>query len=68
MLVSGVNKIVPSLDAAIRRVREFAYPLENECVQRAAGNESVIGKLIHYEYEKQDERTELVLIDETQGY
>lgn len=68
MLVSGVNKIVPSLDAAIRRVREFAYSLENERVQRAAGNESVIGKLTHYEYEKQDERTELVLIDETQGY
>lgn len=68
VLVSGTNKIVPSLDAAIRRVREFAYPLENERVQRAAGHKSVIGKLIQYEHEKQDERTELVLIDETQGY
>ncbi|HYA32372.1 MAG TPA: lactate utilization protein, partial [Candidatus Bathyarchaeia archaeon] len=29
ILVSGTNKIVPTLSAAFQRVREYAYPLEN---------------------------------------
>lgn len=68
VLVAGTNKIVSSVETAVRRVREFAYPLENERVQRAEGHESVIGKLVQYEYEKQDDRTELVLIDTNLGY
>jgi hypothetical protein len=68
VLVAGANKIVSSIETAVRRVREFAYPLENERVQRAEGHESVIGKLIQYEYERQDDRTELVLIDDNLGY
>ena len=68
VLVSGTNKIVPTVDDAIDRVRNFAYPLENERVRRAQNHESVIGKLLVYEFEKLDNRTEIVLIKENLGY
>jgi len=29
LLVAGVNKIVPTLQDALQRIREYAYPLEN---------------------------------------
>lgn len=68
VLVSGTNKIVPTLEDAIDRVRDFAYPLEDERVQKAQNHRSVIGKLMIYEFEKLDQRTELVLIDGNYGF
>lgn len=68
VLVSGTNKIVPTLEDAIDRIRNFAYPLEDARVQRAQNHRSVIGKLMIYEFEKLDHRTELVLIDENYGF
>lgn len=68
VLVSGTNKIVPTLDDAINRVRNVAYPLEDARVKATEGGESVVGKLLTYEYEKQDNRTELVLLDGDYGF
>lgn len=68
ILVCGTNKIVPALDDAIDRVRNVAYPLEDARVQAAENHGSVIGKMLIYEYEKQDHRTELVLIDGNYGF
>lgn len=68
VLVSGTNKIVPTLEDAIDRVRNFAYPLEDVRVQKAQNHRSVIGKLLIYEFEKFDQRTELVLIKGSYGF
>lgn len=68
ILVSGINKIVPTVNDALHRLREFAYPLEDARVQRAQGHGSVIGKVLIYEYETTDTRTELVLIKDTLGF
>ncbi len=42
--VVGTQKIVPSLDEAMRRIREYALPLEDERAQLAYGQGSFIGK------------------------
>lgn len=68
VLVSGTNKIVPTLDDALDRIRHVAYPLEDARVQAVEGHGSVIGKVMIYEYEKQDNRTELVLVNENIGF
>lgn len=68
VLVSGTNKIVPTLEEAIDRVRDYAYPLEDARVQKAKNHRSMIGKLLIYEFEKLDHRTELVLIDGNYGF
>lgn len=68
VLVSGTNKIVATLKDALDRVREFAYPLEDARVQQAQNHRSVIGKVLIYEFEKLDQRTELVLIKGTFGF
>ena len=68
VLVSGTNKIVPSLEDAINRIRNVAYPLENARVKAAEGGKSVVGKLLIYEYEKQADRTELVLLTGDYGF
>lgn len=68
VLVTGTNKIVPTLDDAIDRIRNVAYPLEDARVQAAQNHGSVIGKTLIYEHEKQDDRTELVLIDDKYGF
>lgn len=68
ILVSGTNKIVPTIDDAIERIRTVAYPLEDARVRAAANHGSVIGKTMIYEYEKRDDRTELVLLDGKYGF
>ena len=68
VLVSGVNKIVPTLDEALRRVREYAFPLENARSMRAYGTPSRIGKCVILAYEKAEGRVTLVLVGESLGY
>jgi hypothetical protein len=68
ILVNGTNKIVPTLADALNRVRNVAYPLEDARVRGAANHGSVIGKTLIYEHEKQDDRTELVLLNENYGF
>jgi len=68
ILVSGTNKIVPTLNAALRRVREYAYPLENVRAKRAYGIPSKIGKCVILSNEEAEGRVTLILIDESLGY
>ncbi|MCL9817973.1 lactate utilization protein [Natronocalculus amylovorans] len=67
-LVSGVNKIVSDLQAALDRVENVAYPLENERAQEAYGVESIIAKQLIYRFEGTEGRTTVVLINESLGY
>jgi len=68
VLVSGANKIVPTLDDALRRCREYALPLENQRAQRVYGTGSEIGKYVIIADEVEEGRITLVLIRERLGY
>jgi L-lactate utilization protein LutB len=67
-IVSGVNKIVPTLEDALDRLESVAYPLENERAQEAYGVESEIAKQLIFRKELEEERTTVVLIRDQFGY
>jgi len=68
VIVAGTNKIVPTLDDALRRVWEYAYPLEDARAKRAYGIPSVIGKCVILAHEMNRGRVTLILIGEALGY
>jgi len=68
IIVSGTNKIVPTLDDAIKRVREYVYPLERERAKKAYGMDSFIGKMLIIEKEMFPQRTILILVKEKLGF
>ncbi|ELZ54592.1 MULTISPECIES: lactate utilization protein [Halorubrum] len=68
VIVSGINKIVPTLSDAFDRLESVAYPLENERAQEAYGVESAIAKQLVYRRETEEGRTTLVLVREQLGY
>jgi L-lactate utilization protein LutB len=68
ILVVGTNKIVPTLEYALKRVREYAYRLENVRAQKAYGTPSVIGKCVILAHEKNNGRVTLILVNELLGY
>ncbi len=68
IIVCGVNKIVATLEDALRRIREYAYPLENARAHKAYGTPSQIGKCVILANEKAEGRVTLVLIGESLGY
>jgi len=68
LLVSGVNKIVPTLQDALKRVIEYAYPLEDARVRKASGVPSRIGKFVIIANESQVGRISLILINDILGY
>ena len=68
VIVSGANKIVPTLDDALDRLESVAYPLENERAQEAYGAESAVAKQLIYRQETEEGRTTVVLVRERLGY
>ncbi|QSX00957.1 lactate utilization protein [Haloterrigena alkaliphila] len=68
VIVSGVNKIVPTLDDALDRLESVAYPLENERAKEAYGVDSAIAKQLIFRQELEDGRTTVVLIRDQLGY
>lgn len=67
-IVSGVNKIVEDLDAALDRLEAVAYPLENERAKDAYGVESDIAKQLIFRRELEEGRTTVVLVRDHLGY
>ena len=68
ILVCGINKIVPTLDNALHRVWEYAYPLEDARAKKVYGIPSQIGKCVILANEQNRERIKLILINESLGY
>ncbi len=68
VIVAGVNKIVPTLDNAFQRIREFAYPLEDARAQHVYGIHSAIGKCAIIAHEFAEGRITLILVNERLGY
>lgn len=68
VIVSGVNKIVPTLDDALDRLEAVAYPLENERAKDAYGVDSAIAKQLIFRQELDEGRTTVVLVRDQLGY
>jgi len=68
VIVSGTNKIVPTLDDALDRLESVAYPLENERAKEAYGVDSAIAKQLIFRQELEDDRTTVVLVRDDLGY
>ncbi len=65
--VAGINKLVPTLEDGLRRLREVALPLEDARMKREGAPGSNIGKLVIYERERPG-RIRLVLVGEKLGF
>ena len=68
ILVVGINKIVPMLEDALKRVRLYAYPLENVRAKKVYGTPSVIGKCSIISHEKVEGWITMILAKESLGY
>ena len=68
VVVSGVNKVVPTLDAALDRLESVAYPPENERAKDAYGVDSAVAKQLIFRQELEEGRTTVVLVREQLGY
>ncbi|HVP94004.1 MAG TPA: lactate utilization protein [Methanoregulaceae archaeon] len=68
VIVAGVNKIVPTLDDALQRVREYCFPLENARAMHAYGTGSMMSKGVILAYETSLGRTTVILVHESLGF
>ena len=67
ILVVGSQKIVTDLEAAFRRIREYAQPWEEEQVRKAANMGTFVGKILIIEREWVKERMTVILVREPIG-
>ena len=67
VLVAGLQKVVPDLETARRRVREHSLPLENTRAQEAYGQNSRLNKTLEI-YGEMPGRIHLVLIRQAVGF
>jgi hypothetical protein len=67
ILVVGSQKIVPDLDAALRRIREVVFPWENAQVRERLGVDTVLEKVLLIYGEWLAGRTTVVLVREPVG-
>ncbi len=68
ILVSGINKIVPTLSDAFDRIKNVVYPQENERAQKRYGRTARFGKWVIIENEVIKDRITLILIKEELGF
>lgn len=66
--VVGAQKIVPNLDEAFKRIREYSLPLEDERALQAYGMNSNISKLLIIHREVMPGRTTMILVKENLGF
>lgn len=68
VLIAGVNKIVPDLNSAIKKIREYVFPLEDKRALAAYGIHSGTNKWIIIEKEVIPNRITLILVKEHLGF
>lgn len=66
--VVGAQKITPNLEEAMKRIREYSYPLEDERALQAYGMNSFISKLLIVYREAMPGRTTMVIVKENLGF
>ncbi|HSS94846.1 MAG TPA: LUD domain-containing protein [Candidatus Dormibacteraeota bacterium] len=68
ILVVGIQKIVASLEEGLRRINEYAFPLEDARAQEAYGVHSGINKVLIINREINPGRITVVLVDQVIGF
>ena len=68
ILVVGTQKIVSDLEEGLRRVEEYAFPLEDARAQAAYGVHSGVNKILIINREITPGRITVVLVDEVLGF
>jgi hypothetical protein len=68
ILVVGTQKIVPDLEDGLRRINEYAYPLEDARAQAAYGIHSAVNKVLIINREIVPGRITVVFVDEVLGF
>jgi hypothetical protein len=68
ILVVGTQKIVSDLEEGLRRIEEYAFPLEDARAQAAYGIHSAVNKVLVINREITLGRVTVVLVDEALGF
>jgi|SRR2546423_3579849 L-lactate utilization protein LutC len=68
ILVVGTQKIVSDLEEGLRRIDEYAFPLEDARAQEAYGIHSAVNKVLVINREITPGRITVVLVDEVLGF
>lgn len=69
IIVASTNKIVPTIEDAYARLREYVFPLENERMKTVGYPGSAMAKLLTYEREINPARKiNIILVNEKLGY
>ena len=68
ILVVGTQKIVSDLEEGLRRVNEYAFPLEDARAQLAYGIHSAVNKVLIINREVTPGRITVVFVDEVLGF
>ncbi|TAJ14194.1 lactate utilization protein [Patescibacteria group bacterium] len=67
--VVGAQKIVPTIDEAFSRIREYVYPLEDARMKSVGASGSVLAKMFIFEREVMPNRhVHMVLVKEVLGF
>jgi hypothetical protein len=67
ILVVGSQKVVPDLDAALRRINEVVFPYENAQVRARLGVDTILAKVLLLYGDWRPGRTTVVLVREPVG-
>jgi len=67
IFVVGSQKIVPDLETALRRIREYVLPWEEAQVRKAANIGTFVGKILIIEREWINGRMTVILVREPIG-
>jgi len=68
ILVVGTQKIVSDIDEGLRRIDEYAFPLEDARAQATYGINSAVNKVLIINREMAPGRITVVLVDEALGF
>ena len=68
ILVVGTQKIVSDLDGGLRRINDYALPLEDARAQAAYGIHSAVNKILIINREVTPGRITVVFVDEVLGF
>lgn len=68
LLVVGANKIVPNLNSAFERIRNYVFPLEDKRMMKLYNIHTSFGKWVIIENESTPKRIQLILVKEALGF
>jgi hypothetical protein len=66
--IVGAQKLVATLEDGLRRIQEYAYPLENERMQAATGRASHLNQILIINGSLMPNRLKMVIVKENLGF